>query len=304
MFHHFILGGQDPQDQKQYVTVFIPGHGFESADSDHPMYDSIVKCARQNDVHSDHILGLFDVGKGVEAAVANANLSSRVAVEHGTLTLDGEPMSGALVDHILKLMRENSADLTPWVRLLERVEANPNEHSRTMLFGWLQALTNTDGGFTITSDGLVVGYKGVRRNDDGSLVSVRSGPGIVNGVETNGNLANEPGSVVEMRRDSVQHDPSVGCSVGLHVGTFDYAKGWSEGAVVEVHVDPADVVSVPTACAEQKMRCAKYKVVQEIEVPHTTALLPDYDQNDWEFPADEEFCECGELVEDCEGCND
>jgi hypothetical protein len=282
----------------EHISVFVsPTAGFQGTDSRSPAFQAIKDIVLGNapSVEPDEMEEMFSTAKAVENAVANANLSSRVKVENGEVLLDGVALSNALTDHILKLMAEQSGDLTGWVRFLERIEANPNDHSREALFTWLDALGEFDGGITIDSaTGFLVGYKGVRRDENGNLFSVRSGPAIVDGVEhTDGPVPNAVGSVIEMPRDEVQHDPSIGCSRGLHVGTWSYAKSWNQGAMLEVHVDPADVVSVPTQCGAQKMRCAKYLVVGVIEQPYTTATLPsvgeDFDEDHDDFIDDDPY---------------
>jgi hypothetical protein len=55
-----------------------------------------------------------------------------------------------------------------------------------------------------------------------------------------------------------------GCSVGLHVGTYDYASNFTLN-VLEVHVNPRDVVSVPTDSNWAKVRCCRYVVIKEVE---------------------------------------
>jgi hypothetical protein len=268
-------------DGSQSVSVFIPGKGFMTTDNKHPMFPTIVREVQDGSIDPDALADLFNVEAGVNRALDDANLSSRVAVVGGTLHLDDEPLSDALAQHILKLLSEQSGDLTGWVRFLERIDANPNEHSRKALFSWLDSLGRNDDGITIdTKTGFLVGYKGVRRNSDDSLVSVNAGPAIVDGREhTSGPVPNAVGSVIEMKRSDVEHNPAIGCSRGLHVGTWAYASGWAQGAVLEVHVDPADVVSVPTDCDAQKMRCSKYEVVAVLDAPYNSATL-DYDGGD------------------------
>src|SRR5690606_336215 len=106
-------------------------------------------------------------------------------------------------------------DVAPLVKFWENLANNPSKDSRENLFLWLESHN-----FTIDQDGMIVGYKGV--TDD--LRSISSGPGIVNGVETNGNLDNTPGNVLEVDRKYVDPDPDRHCSRGLHVGTWSYAS--------------------------------------------------------------------------------
>lgn len=299
MFKFDLVGSLDG---KQYINVFVPDHGFLTADSDHPSFGMIVRALTADEQISDEqMVALFNVAEGVSVAVAqNAALSSRVSITDGQIVLDGNVLSEALTDHILKLASEQSGDLTGWVRFLERIDANPNEHSRKALFSWLDSLGRNDDGITIDAKtGFLVGYKGVAKLEDDSLVSVHSGPAIVDGVEhKSGQVPNAVGSVIEMRRDDVQHDPSIGCSRGLHVGTWAYASGWAQGAVLEVHVDPADVVSVPTDCDAQKMRCSKYEVVNVLDVPYSSATLdPETDDSEFWYDEDDDESDASDLPE-------
>ena len=292
-FQFTLVGGVDTDGQPvQHVSVLIsPEVGFKITDSGHPMFGAIVSALQSPDTTQADLLDLFSVERGINRAIADANLSSRVSVVDGQIVMDGEVMDNALANHILGLMAEQSGDLTGWVRFMERIEANTNEHSRKAAFDWIASLGRNDQGFTtVPENGFLVGYKGVTARD-GSFFSITRGPAIVDGVEhTGGPVPNAIGSIVEMKRDDVQHDPSIGCSRGLHVGTWNYAKSWSQGAVIEVHVDPADIVSVPTDCDAQKMRCSKYKVVKVLDAPYTSATLPvdgsDEDNDDYAYDDD------------------
>ena len=80
-----------------------------------------------------------------------------------------------------------------------------------------------------------------------------------------GEYDNTPGRIVEMPREMV--DPVRGntCSQGLHVAAFKYAHsdyGNGEGHLLEVKVNPRDVVAVPPDYDNQKMRVCKYKVIK------------------------------------------
>lgn len=265
---------------QQVVTLIVPGDPespYIASTASHGSIQSIVEAVRHGDAYTDlhGILPLFSPEGMLNKAVADANLSARVRVENGEVLLDGEPVNTTLSDLILRLLGEGDVGVRAWVRFLERIESNPNDHSRTMLFDWMQAMGDE---LRVTPDGLMVGYKGVTTDADGTPVSITHGPAIVDGKEVDGAVPNYIGAVVEMARDSVEHNPARGCSRGLHVGTFDYAKGFSRGLVLECHVDPADVVSVPTDCGWAKVRTSRYTVVDTIEVEEapTRALQPDY----------------------------
>jgi hypothetical protein len=236
-------------------------------DSDNPAYRDVADAVINDD--QEAALDLMDAIKAAQSRFRK--VTDRVAVSGaGVVTFDGDEVHNSLADAIVRAMREGS-DFTGLVKFMENIYQNPRKHSRDNLFDWL----NTHE-FTITPDGLLVGYKGVNAD----LGSCSSGPGIVNGQPVNGHLDNSVGNVLEMARSEVQHDPSVGCSVGLHVGTWDYASSFGP-VVVKVLVNPRDVVSVPTDCGWQKMRVCRYKVAEIIDNPVDSFVDPSWD-DDWD----------------------
>jgi hypothetical protein len=248
------------QDNFASITVFHDGEILFATRASHDNYDSIVDRVVAGDPDA---IDLFDLRRAIKR-YSDQSLSGRVRVEGGVVLLDDEPADNAITDLILRFIDEG-LDAGPLARFLEKVNENPNAHSREQLFRWL----NTHR-FAITPSGDIVGYKGVR-TDFGSITA---GPGIVNGTPCDGNLDNSPGNVLEMERREVDFDPTRGCSTGLHVGTWSYARSFaSQGKVVELHVNPADVVSVPTDCSDAKMRVARYKVVRELSEPYDKTLV-------------------------------
>jgi hypothetical protein len=93
-----------------------------------------------------------------------------------------------------------------------------------------------------------------------------------------GTFDNSPGNVVEMSRQEVDPDANKTCSVGLHVANFSYAhqhyasKDASTDVILEVEVDPSDVVSVPVDYSNSKMRVSKYRVLGVIDKQHSKDL--------------------------------
>jgi hypothetical protein len=65
----------------------------------------------------------------------------------------------------------------------------------------------------------------------------------------------------------VDEDPNNTCSYGLHVANWDYAYnnyGGKSDIMLEVEVDPADVVAIPVDYNQSKMRVCKYKVINVV----------------------------------------
>lgn len=261
-------------DDQEFLTVFANGQLLPPVDSTHPNFSAIkeiiadsLQCELdQSEV--DHLVSLFDVAKTI--AERFKSVSDRIKVGHGRILLDGEEVENALTKQILRFMDEGVEDWKPLVNFFEKVLSNPQEHSREQLYSWLDKHE-----FTITADGDIVGYKGVTTNGDGEFCSISSGSEqvLVDGEPHTGRIPNPIGAEIEMARSLVHHDPTVGCSRGLHVGTYEYASSFSRGTVLEVHVNPRDVVSVPTDCNWQKVRTCRYTVVDVIESKYGTPCI-------------------------------
>lgn len=245
------------------VIVLLPAGGEPALiTEEHPNYLRIADI-------------LYKGGDPTEFLNANpvqivVHLTSRASVVNGVLHFDNDPVYNGLATVIQRYHGEGR-DATNLVRFMERLSLNPSANSREQLFTWAEAQS-----LTIDNDGFIVGYKGVySRGDDTDYIDAENSPlfpldkypyrsstgghGIVDGHEIDGYLPMGVGVTVEMPRGEVQDNPSQGCSTGLHVGTYDYAKGYSSnGALLEVKFDPADVVSVPSECSAAKLRCCRY----------------------------------------------
>jgi hypothetical protein len=194
----------------------------------------------------------------------------------------GDPVDEVVLETAVRLTRDGDpADFTAFGAFLKRLERNPSAASRSQLFGWLKA-----GGFTITTEGLIVGYKSVLR----SGLSQHGGREPVTVVHQDGNVDQVTGQVpypvgatVFMPRHYVDDDRQSGCSVGLHVGTYAYAETFSQQTLV-VLVDPADVVSVPADHGCAKMRVCRLRVAAQHDgeqisdaVIKAIRTIPDFD---------------------------
>lgn len=264
----------------KFITVFAPPRTPMVASGDHPNFDRIVAAVLAGEDAQD-IEVLFDVT--IAVAERFDRISERVSVANGRIYLDGDEIHNVLTKQILRFMDEGVDDWKPLVLFFEKVQSNPSDHSREQLFEWLDRRN-----FTITASGDFIGYKGVMSDGEGNLVSVHAGPAIVNGQHVNGHVPNAVGSVVEIPRSYVHEDSSVGCSTGLHVGTYDYAKGYASGALLECHVNPRDVVSVPTDCDAQKVRVCRYTVADIIDAEYAQPLVTDEDWDDYDDEWDDE----------------
>lgn len=267
------------ENESRVVTAFVDGQLLTTDAATNPNFDTIMERLFEDDTAG--LSELFTAEKAVERKFKK--VSERVSVSGGKVYFDNDPIEDTLSDHLLRLIHSGD-DVVYLINFWENIAANPSEHSRENLMRWLEAED-----FSITRDGQIIGYKGL----DYESKSIHSGPAIVDGVQMNGKIPNVEGSVVEMPRSAVNHNPSQGCSTGLHVGTDSYARSF--GTVTrEVYVNPRDVVSVPTECSGQKMRVCRYTVGPVSSNKHEAPIVEaDQVDNDWDESDPSEWAPVG-----------
>lgn len=282
-YHHIAT-----EDGAETLTVFLPDGAPVVVTDDHPNYSDIREAAADELAEAQDIRELYDLAYAAGAHFEA--LSDRVSVADGRVFFDGDEVDNALTRQIVRALDAGLDDWSPLVRFMDNAAANPQPHSRSMLYDWL-----ADRDFAITEDGCFIGYKGVRTADnpdnpsDALYASVNRGPITVNGDTAATTYA--VGDTVTMPRSTVQHDAAVGCSTGLHVGTYAYAQGYASGALLKVKVNPRDVVSVPTDCNAEKLRTCRFDVLgtvdEEIGDVFTDADGNDYDAAPYDIPKSE-----------------
>lgn len=244
------------------ITVVKNGKMFTADSDSHANISEIIEAAIAGD---DDIEELFDIGKAISRKFER--LTDRISLSGGRVLLDNDPAPKAISDAIIRHHAAGS-DFKPLVNFLDKLANNPSKESVEQLYPWLVA----NNGFTITEEGDLIAYKGVAKSFD-KYVSVNSGSAIVDGERVTGAIPNEIGSIVEMPRSEVVDDSGVPCGPGLHAGTYTYAEGWARGGLLEVLIDPRDVVSVPSDSSSQKLRVCRYRVLNVIDAPHTVPVV-------------------------------
>lgn len=254
-------------EDDDFITAFLPGGKTAGPiGSSHPNFKAIVAAAAANlqgeTLDPDEVELLFDIPTAIERAFAR--LSERVTVKGSTVYLDGDAVDNTLTEQILDFMDEGE-DFDPLVKFWEKLLTNPLGDVREGLFDWIKGQKGDGSKVTITPEGDLIGYKGVwpagQRGGDVSkpgYVPSRAGMGIVNGVEVNP-IQQDVGDVVEMPRSTLS-EPSRECGVGLHVGTWNYAKSFGPVCLL-VKFNPRDVVSAPDSNSSWKLRVCRYTVV-------------------------------------------
>jgi hypothetical protein len=218
----------------------------------------------------DDLGDLLDIKKSIENFV-----QGDIEVKDEVVYYKGHRLHGVVVDKLLDMLRSGMKDSAPITNFITRLQANPSANSVAELYTFLGYKS-----LPTTPEGKVLGYKGVQSDYWSSTGNADT---IVVQGKTNERhqILNEVGATIEVARRCVDDNKDNHCSFGLHVGSFDYASGWSgeDGKLLLVEFDPADAVSVPTDCNFQKLRVSKYNVISDITDQKKELDKPVYEAN-------------------------
>lgn len=208
-------------------------------------FEGRTEIISEDDKRYGKVLSLIRSGNlsDIPAAVALdiAFEGSGLELRDGKLWDGATALPEALTARILKF-KDLDLPYGPLLAFWENLKKNPSFRSRQMLYKFLE-----HNGHPLTEDGMFIAYRGVTKDFKDEFTKT---------------FDNSVGKICEMPRSEVNDDPNVTCSSGLHVATHHYAKGFG-ARVVEVKVNPMDVVAVPVDYDGTKMRVCKFEVVQE-----------------------------------------
>ena len=223
------------------------------------------------DARFQDVIDLLDNGMYEEALIrASIGLSvnsknTKFKIKDGVAFVDGEALPMTLSKRLVQFSDQN-IDTYPLEAFWDNLRQNPSESSKESLYDFIEA-----NHFPITKNGTFIAYKKVR-ND---FLDSHSGK-----------FDNTPGNIVKMERDKVEADRNQTCSAGLHVGAYQYVLNFSGTVLLEVEVNPKDVVAVPYDYDAQKMRVCEYKVLKVCKSVREEVVYEDdtYDDEDFELP--------------------
>lgn len=239
------------------VVLNFDGQTVSIADAD-TRFNDIVEAIKE-----DRLEDIPSIVTKVERYLTERGIE----IDHGLVIIDGEPIPNELNSKLLQLI-DSQLPIKPLVNFWRRLKKNSSFNSRLMLYKFLD-----HNGHPITSDGKFVAYRAVR-ND---FLDKHTGT-----------IDNSIGKEVRIDRSQVDDNPNNTCSHGLHVATFKYAQSFASGddKLLEVYVDPADVVCVPVDYDGTKMRVCAFNVVAETKAIREEIIL---DTEDDDFDNDEDF---------------
>jgi hypothetical protein len=252
---------------EQNLTLFHDGEMYVASEQ-HPNWAEIKRLLLSDD---ESVVDLFDVPGSLSKKFHR--LTETVTVQGGRVCFNGDPLGEVISNKILEYLDSGTDDWEPLVNFVEKVQANPSENSREQLYQFLEHRE-----YDILPDGNILGYKGLTRDasDADLFKSIHSGHAFVNDDEVNGLVGQRVGDTVTMPRSEVDDNTGAGCSTGLHVSDFAYAKTYGD-VVMAVSVNPRDTVSVPRY-EVAKMRVCRYTnlgVVKDMKDRHSYKQVPD-----------------------------
>ena len=259
-------------------------------DATHAKYLALVECVHSGD--AEEFNRIFNEGDKIEDW-AEGSFEFR----DGFLYFENEQLASNPTKRIIEMIQQGFPH-QPMLNYLSNLYDNVSERAIKESYTW-----SSNKGLPITDDGMMIGYKGV---------SVYHGPDIKDKNDkiihegdhvdkyTGKSFRNNVGDKCSMKRRQVCDDHTVGCSTGLHIGTYEYASGWagSSGVVMLVKFNPKDIVSVPSDCDCQKMRVSEYQVISVARGQIEEAVFDDPCDDDDDDDDDDCDDDCDDSGED------
>jgi hypothetical protein len=264
----------------QNVTVNYDGQTHIVKRSD-ALADRLIKAVKEQRLNE--IPNLVSAAKRIET-YSRGNF----VVRDGLVIVNGVAAPEFLSAKIVKFSNDG-LPFQPLLKFAANLQRNPSFRAVNELSQFLDKNNHP-----LTENGKFIAYKKVRSDFMDAYT---------------GTFDNSVGNVVEMPRNAVNEDATQTCSHGLHVANWDYAHNiyatGTDAVMLEVEVDPADVVAVPVDYNQAKMRVCKYKVLGVVTQPHEegvslrqTESVPTVINNDeWCEYCGEAWCTC-----ECQGC--
>lgn len=243
--------------------------------------DRLIKAMK--DGRTQEIPALVDAAKRIEVFSKGNFL-----VKDGRVHINGVAAPEVLSNKIIRFSNEG-LPFQPLLKFAENLQKNPSFRAVNELFTFLEKNDHP-----LTENGNFIAYKRVRHN----FLDIHSGT-----------MDNSVGNVMEVPRNQVDEDSSRTCSHGLHVANWTYAHTQfashdpGSDVMLEVEVNPADVVAIPVDYNNAKMRVCKYKVLGVVTTPFDEATVlrvtdPSYSASEDE--EDDGWHECEECGGECE----
>ena len=221
---------------QQITVVFSEGPPVSVRKTD-PCFEQLLGVIRSGEY--TRILPMID-----KPAQIKEYTKGKFLVQDGVVVIDNESLPNALSDKLLELI-DAKEETRPLERFWHNLKENPSTDSREDLFDFLRV-----NKIPITPTGCFIAYRRVKKDYMDFYT---------------GKMDNSPGNILKMPRKDVDANRKNTCSRGLHVAAYSYAsKNYHSGSglLLEVEINPKDVVAVPPDYKQQKMRVCRFRVLR------------------------------------------
>lgn len=249
------------------MTCVIDGVSY-TVDKHHVNHQKLRDAWNKN--NADDFKRLVDVTTHLSQTVKTRSAGKAELIGQ-EIYYNGKPLHNEMTRRMLQILREGE-DIGYLLLFIEKLMQNPSKRAVEELYTFL-----SHKNLPITEEGDFLAYKCVREN----YLDKHSGT-----------YDNSPGAVLEMSRNEVDDNCNNTCSYGFHAGSLEYSgpsgSFWSNtDKVIIVRINPADVASIPADHNAQKLRTAKYVVVDNYKNPLSRSVYSGKAVNDAAYNADE-----------------
>lgn len=228
------------------VCISMPDGTQHTINRDNEIFPDVGLLLIEGDI--DGAIALIEAGKEAKAEKV-VDLGPDLKLLDGILYWHGQKQETTLAKRILNDIENDTFD-ERYVKFMQKLMHNPSYASVKMLYDFIQ-----HNDLEILENGDVKAYKKITNTGDGPRDTRTK------------KVPNYKGQIISMPRNMVEDNPSVSCSQGLHIASLEYAGGFGGNSLIEVAVNPADVVSVPYDYNQQKCRCCRYEVLTGVDKP-------------------------------------
>jgi hypothetical protein len=203
-----------------------------------------------------YTVGNYEAIASLQLSVTEINLrygdSELYVTPEGLATINGKQLPSSLTKVLIALFKEN-APVLPLIKFWEKLNQNPSYRAVNRLFDFIQTHQ-----ITLLPDGDLLLYRVVKTTET---------PGVFIDIYS-GTMRQGIGDIVNIDRNLCDDNDEVTCSRGLHVCSFSYTHYYGNAhsgndVVVNVSVNPKDVVSIPFDYNNAKLRVCSFTILEE-----------------------------------------
>ncbi len=218
---------------------------FETIVASHPSFKQVVRALKRKE--------FAKVPKLIDIATVIANKScGQVELRKDGIFYKGTLIDNSLTVRILELLRQGKT-ITHMLKFMDNLFQNPQQFAIFELYDWMKKCK-----LPITDRGTFMAYKRVRTDYKDCF---------------SGTIDNSVGQIVFMKREDVDADRTNECSQGLHFCSVAYLPNYPGDRIMQVEINPKDVVSIPKDYEYSKGRTWLYEVVKEIPAAEYSTLV-------------------------------